>query len=187
MRAREDANAIDANRSTRARGAAMTTMTRAAADKQRSTEARQPDKAAILDDGSSFTVIHADGKSFSSFRVSMRELDGRCFVWQVGRGPKKNLYVGELDPAFGDVSPTKKSKKPHSIEPLALLNDVLPRIWRDDELPEGIEVLAAVSCEECRGRLTSPKSIERKLGPSCERKLREREKRRASSAPEQTK
>ena len=150
------------------------TSVEAIVDQEQSSGPRRPNKNEFLEDGFAFAIVHREGKSSSGFRIS-KVKKGKWWhcLWQVNRGPKKNLYVGKLDPSFGDVSPTKKSKKPHYIDPLALLNDVLPRIWRDDELPEGIEVLAAVSCEECRGRLTSPQSIARRLGPSCAARLSE--------------
>ena len=122
----------------------------------------------FLKHGATFTIIADD--VISAFRISAPKWDEqRRFVSRI-RGGEKNHYIGELNPATGHVSPTARSPEPDESDAFEILNSVLPRIWRDESLPAGMEFLPATTCTACSGTLTDPRSIKRRLGPVCSRR-----------------
>jgi hypothetical protein len=132
------------------------------------------DRTAIAVDGAAFTIVTAVREFF--FLVCAVELDGkkRLFLREL-RGRKANRYIGELIPLTGRVVFTTSSEyRADGLDPIELLNAVLPRIWKEEPLPDGITILGARTCVVCGKRLMTSWSIRRGAGPICARRQRQR-------------
>jgi len=82
-------------------------------------------------------------------------------------GPNNSTYIGII--RNDEFTLTRSSKLGRGTKPVAAFEFFTRKVLAKNTIPEGLEVRHEGYCGRCGRRLTVPESIDRGIGPECQR------------------
>jgi hypothetical protein len=118
-----------------------------------------------------FTVSNASGQHYT-YRIGHKD-DTQPFFVGLLTGPQNDTdytYMGIFNPENNDVRLTKKSTYTEDTTAVKVIRWALKKVLTGSELPPGYSIQHAGKCCCCGRTLTTPESVDKGIGPECEKK-----------------
>jgi hypothetical protein len=118
-----------------------------------------------------FTVSNGKGEHYT-YKIRQAKGDNKPFFVSLLTGPQNESdysYLGLFNPSLAKVFLTAKSKMNDESTPVKVLRWAIQMVYNRKSLPEGYAIQHEGKCCHCGRTLTVPESIEKGIGPECEK------------------
>lgn len=119
-----------------------------------------------------FTVANPVGEHYT-YKIDHPSKDKPYFV-SLLTGPDNvegYTYLGLYNPDRRQIVLTAKSRHGEDSKPVRVLRWAIRKVASGERLPEGYAICHEGRCCVCGRMLTTPTSIDRGIGPECERRM----------------
>jgi hypothetical protein len=121
-----------------------------------------------------FTVGNDKGEHYT-FKIRQPKGENKPFFVNLLTGPNNTgdyTYMGIYNPQKKKVYLTTKSKYTYESTPVKVINWAINIVAMDKNLPAGYTIQHEGKCCRCGRTLTTPESVEKGIGPECEKMLK---------------